>query len=231
MLPGGPTTFLAFTPDGRFLVSASAKPTVPASNGQDAPVSGDEVALVWDVAALVKNMPAIPRPAAADLEGLWAALKGEDPVKAHAAVWRLAAASDLALPLLRERLPKVIPEPSEERVRKLLAYLDDDDFDVREKATAELIRMGRAVLGAARSALAASKSREVRRRAEEIIAKFATGPAASPDEILLARGFEVLQRLGTADARALLEEWAKGPATSSLTQEAKAALAVMAKPR
>jgi WD40 repeat protein len=227
----GPVTFLAFTPDGRSLVSAGADLPIPNPKSPNAVVHGDTTALVWDVHALVKDMPAIPRPTAADLDGLWAALKGDDAVKAHDAVWRLAAAPDLALLLLRERLPKVIPEGSGQRVLKLLADLDDDDFDVREKATAELIRMGQPAMGAVRSELATTRSREVRRRAEEIIAKLAAASPAGAEEILLARGFEVLQRLGTAEARALLEEWAKGPAASPLTHEAKATLAVMANPR
>jgi hypothetical protein len=227
----GPPLFLAFTPDGRFLISAGADLSVPNPKGPDSVTRGDTTALVWDVAALVKDLPAVPRPAAADIEGLWEALKGDDPAKAHDAVWRLAAAPELALPLVRERLPKVAPEGFDRRVKKLLVELDDDDFGVREQATQELIRLGSAALPAVKQELAATKSREVRRRAEEVVAKVGAGPAARPEEVLLARGFEVLQRLGTAEARALLEEWAKGPADAPLAREAKLALAMTAKPR
>src|SRR5262249_17688539 len=80
-------TCLAFSPDGRRLVSGS----------------GDTTALVWDVGAV----PAAGGPAeltAAQEEGLWEDLAGDDARKAYEAVWGLAAAPGRALPLLKERL-------------------------------------------------------------------------------------------------------------------------------
>jgi HEAT repeat protein len=143
-------------------------------------------------------------------------------VKAHDAVWRLTAVPELAVPLLGERLPKVSPDATDPQVTRLLGELDDDDYGVRERATQELIRLGPAALHAVRRELAATKSREVRRRAEEVIAK-AGDTGANPNEVLLARGVEVLQRTNTPESRELLQTWAKGPADSPLTREARTA--------
>src|SRR5262249_36268812 len=90
----GPITVLAFGPAGRLLVSAGAALPVPTPTGPDTLMRSNAIALVWDVAALVKDLPAIPKPTAADTESLWAALKGDDPAKAHDALWRLTAAPE-----------------------------------------------------------------------------------------------------------------------------------------
>ncbi len=215
--------FVAFTPDGRHLVTAGTDIRIPAQKGPDVLIPGQGTALVWDVRALVKDPPPVAKPTAEEVETLWKALAGSDPVAAGDAVWRLAAAPDLALPLLKERLPKVAPGDANERVAKLIAELDDDEFETREKATQELIRLGGAATRAVRDALATSKSREVRRRAEEIIAKSVTNSVAWIEEVWVARGVEVVQRIDTAESRRLLETWAAGTGTL-LAREARSAL-------
>jgi WD40 repeat protein len=225
-------TYLAFTPDGRRLVSASADLTLPVAKGNDGLLAGDGTAVVWDVAALVKAVPPVAKPAAADADPLWAALKGADSVKAGDAVWRLAAAPELAVPLLKARLPKLTaggdPDP---KVARLLADLDHDDFGVREKATSDLIAMGPAAAAAVKKAVETTKSREVRRRAEEVLNLIGKVPTLPSLDVVPARAVEVLQRVGTADARALLESWADGPPDAPLTREARLGLALLGKPR
>jgi hypothetical protein len=208
----GPVTYLAFSSDGRFLMSAS----------------GDGTALNWVTADLQKSLPpSPPGPSHADVEALWADLIGDDAVKAYSAVCRFASTPGLAVPMLRERLPKGTQADTKPDVDRLLADLDHDDFDVREKATQELIRAGTAVLPAVREALAKTMSREVRRRAEEVVAKLqgaAVPPAVPPAVVRAARGVEVLEHIKTPEARELLESWASGPAGSPLTREAQASL-------
>jgi WD40 repeat protein len=75
----GAVNYLAFTPDGRLLVSASTDAIIPVPKGSDARVVGEDTALVWDVAELVKEVPAVPKPAAGEVGGLWEALKGRTP--------------------------------------------------------------------------------------------------------------------------------------------------------
>jgi hypothetical protein len=183
--------------------------------------------VVWDVAALVKGLPAVAKAGAADAGRLWDTLAGADAVKAGDAVWRLAAAPDHAVLLLKDRLPKAAPEKPNPGVGKLLAELDDDDYAVREKATQELIRLGPSTVSPVSRALATTTSREVRRRAEEVLAKLGVDPGTDPEKVRLARGVEILQRIGTAEARGLLESWADGPPASPLGREARTALAMM----
>lgn len=220
--------FVAFTPDGRFLVTAGTDVRRPIQKGADVVVVGTGTALVWDVGALVKDRPTVPKPGPGEIEALWRALSGADSATAGDAVWRLAAAPDLTLPLLKERLPKVAPGDAGERIAKFLVDLDDDDLEVREKATRELIRLGPAAIGAVRDTLATTKSREVKRRAEEIISRSDTS-AVTLEELLLSRGVEIVQRIDTAESRRLLETWADGPTGALLTQEAKGALGPKAK--
>src|SRR5579884_2510033 len=59
--------------------------------------------------------------------------------------------------------------PSSARVARLIGQLGDDDFSVREAATARLMRAGEAELPALHKALA-SADPEVRRRAGRIVA-------------------------------------------------------------
>jgi hypothetical protein len=64
-------------------------------------------------------------------------------------------------------------------------------------------------------------SPEARRRLRWLTASL-DGP--TPDEVRHARAVEVLERIATKEAMALLREWEKGPARAVLTQHARAAL-------
>jgi hypothetical protein len=81
----------------------------------------------------------------------------------------------LALPALLSALAVARPAegPPEgataDRIARLIAALDDDDFAAREEATAELRRVGAPAEAALRKALAESPSAEVRRRARDLL--------------------------------------------------------------
>jgi WD40 repeat protein len=128
-------TSLAFSPDGRRLVSGL----------------GDSTLLVWDVAAVRSK----DRPTVLDAKGLqqaWDDL-ATDARKAFTARWTLAAAPDQAVFLLREHLkPALAADP--QRLRRLLADLDSEQFAVREKARRELAALGELAEPALRQALA-----------------------------------------------------------------------------
>jgi hypothetical protein len=108
-------------------------------------------------------------------------------------------------------------------VDKLIADLDDDSFPVREKATHELEQAGQAAKEALVKALAAKPAPEKRRRLEELLERLGrTGPTR---ELLRPlRAVELLERIGTPEARQVLEALGKGDAGARLTQEATAAL-------
>jgi WD40 repeat protein len=196
---------LVFSPDGRWLASAGEGHT----------------ALVWDVAgALAEALPREPVLTRTQQEALWADLGKDDSRRAHQAVWRLAAAGADAVRFLRPRLQPVAGADTA-RITRLVTDLDDDAFNVREAASRELARLGKAAEPALRKALAGSPSAEVRRRADQLLADL---KSFTVQELRLLRAVEVLEHVGTPEARQVLEALASGTEQARLTRTAKAAL-------
>jgi hypothetical protein len=159
----------------------------------------------------------------AEVERYWVALAGADPDEAADAMGYLAsapAANQRTVPFLRKTLKAALP-PDAERLRRLIADLDSDGFDVREKAQGELERMGEDAVPALRKALDSKPSAEARRRMKSILEKPWT---PSPEIMQAIRAVEVLETIGTPDARQLLESLAEGAPEAGLTREARAAL-------
>ncbi len=202
----GKANALVFTPDGRTLISAGDDTTV----------------MFWDVADVVWRKRSQGRLTAKAWQDCWADLAGEDASRAHRAMARLSAASGRSVPALKERL-RPAPAVDAARMAKWLAELDDDEFTVRERASRELARLGEA----ARPALERARRRgglsvEMRRRLDELLRR--TGAPPAGEELRALRAVEVLERIGTAEARRVLETLAGGGADAPLTREAKAAL-------
>ena len=155
---------------------------------------------------------------------MWAALDGEDAVKASEAVWGLAAAPKPALPYLRERV-KPAQTVDEQSVGKLLTLLDDDSFDVREKATNDLAALGRRAEPLLQAALKKGDlSAEARQRVQKVLAELTQTPTPA-GELRARRAVEALEHMDAPEARELLQALAKGAADSPVTLDATAALA------
>jgi WD40 repeat protein len=159
--------------------------------------------LVWDVSG--QHQCRADDAKARDAEALTATRASD----ALAAMCRLARSPKRAVALLRARLrPLKVATPSEEKLKQLTALLDDEDAALRRAAELALQAADRRAL----PHLGASP------RARRLRARIEKGP------LLQSRGVEVLERLGTPDARKLLRELAAGDAEARLTVEAKAAL-------
>jgi RNA polymerase sigma factor (sigma-70 family) len=199
---------LAFASDGRRLATGLPDGTI----------------LLWDVPMPPHRAESL---AAKELEALWADLGDTDAAKAWHAVWRLADAPQEALAFLRDRI-KPYPTAPAEVTRKLLADLDSDSFEVREAAMERLKELGLQAEPALRAALTAKPSLEMKRRIEPILAALSeTMPKPSPENLRQLRALIVLERIGTPEARRLLEDVAKGPESAALTRQARAALACL----
>jgi hypothetical protein len=196
---------LAFAPDGSRLASGLRNSSV----------------LIWDASALA-HLPSPSKKIADDeLPRLWADLAAEDAARAYEAMAWLVSTPTQAVALLKSRLkPATAANP--ERLRQLIADLDSEKFAVREAASHELERLGDEAEPALRRALADRPSLETRRRLEPLLV--AAHTLRSPETIGQMRAVQVLERIGTSEARQVLEKWAKGAPAARQTREAKAAL-------
>ncbi|HKB02746.1 MAG TPA: WD40 repeat domain-containing protein, partial [Gemmataceae bacterium] len=201
----GYVTDLAFSANGRTLASASADTTI----------------LLWNPAAL---MPAEQQELARapDPVRLWDDLTEMDAARAGRAIRLLAAMPAKTLPMLTERL-KPDPRPDADRLKRLIAELDDGRFAVRERATRELEQFGELAGPALREALKRGVGAEGQKRIDGLLDKLAA-PELPPERLRAVRAVEVLELIGNTEARRLLETLADGAAGARLTREADAAL-------
>ena len=114
---------------------------------------------------------------------------------------RLAGAAADAAPYLKQRVRPVGGKAVDGAgIAKLVADLDADDFDIREKAEQELSEIGDAAGPALRKALVGDPSAELKQRAGELLDKLGK-PDVSPEVLRLRRAVEALERAGTAEAQ------------------------------
>jgi hypothetical protein len=248
MSPGDGFTSVAFSPSGRFFVTGSKRETVrfwevasgqivsrfrghqgPAKAVAFAPdartvasASHDSTVLVWDVTGqMVGGRLPVKVLAGAELEALWTDLASPDAARAHRALWGLVCAPEQSLPYLHEHL-KLPPAPDPQRLVRLLADLESDRFEDRQKAAEALEQLGELAEPALRKALTEKPLPELRRRAEQLLENL--NPLQSPHGVRQLRALEVIERIGTPEARRVLEALAKGLPEARRTQEAKATL-------
>ena len=169
----------------------------------------------------VRATAAEERPAA-DLV-LWEDLASRDAAKGYRAIWALVGTGDRAVQFLKGRLLTAAVEPN---IRKLIEELDDKRFAVREAASRELRKLGPAAGPALREALQKPPSAEVRRRVSALLAQLSdvTPLAVSGEELRDIRAIQVLEYIGTNEARAVLRSLAGGTQGARTTEDARAAL-------
>src|SRR5262249_39292288 len=124
--------------------------------------------------------------------------------------------------LIRARL-KPRPPADAKRIAQLIKELDDDAFAVRENASQELAEIGQPALEALKAA-AKGPSLEVRRRAQDLLRKNPRRGHAPP-RLRALRAIEVLERIGTPAAGALLKKLLEGKCDPELAESIRASLA------
>jgi hypothetical protein len=147
-------------------------------------------------------------------------LAGRDAWKANEAVWRLKMAGKPAVAFLSKRLLAATPLDLQ-RVARLILELNSDQFVVRERATEQLASFGQAAEASLRKALAGCPSPEVRERIASLLSRIRK---LSLEESRVLRAIEVLEWVGTPDAKHALTILAAGSEDSRLTVEAKISL-------
>jgi dipeptidyl aminopeptidase/acylaminoacyl peptidase len=207
---------LAFAPDGRRLASGSLDTTI----------------LIWDMPQRPKEQPRATPLTHKELEAAWSALAAADAVQAYQSMRTLQSVPEQTVALLAERL-RPNPLPIDERLTRLLAQLESDDFTERERGTGELRKLGWAAEPALRKALAGKLSLEARKRIQELLDGI--GELVLPLELVqFLRSVEVLEHVNTTAARQLLRKLAdallgEGLGQAELSREAKASLERLAR--
>ncbi len=197
-------TSLAFSPDGVYLAAGLRDSTI----------------LVWKVDEVTaKRQPQTLEKH--QLEAYWTDLIDNDAKKAYEASYALVSAPEQAVPMLRDRL-KPFAVADADKVRKLIADLDADEFATREAATKELRKLGWQARVEIDKALAGKLPEETRRRLESIAD--ALHEAIEPETLRTVRGVMVLEKIGSPKCREVLEALARGATGARETEEAKAAL-------
>jgi hypothetical protein len=196
----------AFSADGKSLASASA----------------DTTALTWDLSAALSRP--LPRRVLTDAEPntRWDALAGDDARQAFSAMCDLAAAPAQAVALLDRRL-RPAPALDPDAVNRLLTDLGDPAFGVRQKATAALLQLDERAVPAIDKVLSGKPALEVRIRLEKVHTAL-TGMVLTKEKLRSYRAIEVLERVGTPEARRLLRRLADGAPGALETTAAQNAL-------
>ena len=197
---------VTFCPAGKCLASAS----------------WDRMAKLWDVP---RPEQATPRKRTAEeLDALWTGLADRNAARAYRALVGLVGSAGV-VPYFKGRLKRAVPDNP--RLARLIAELDDDAFAIRQRASAELEGLGGVAKPALRKAMKEAASAEVRRRAEWLLER--PSAAVEPEQLRPLRAVEVLERLGTPEARELLKTLVGGADEARLTLETRASLERLAK--
>jgi hypothetical protein len=205
----GRVSSLTFAADGKTLVSGGE----------------DTTALVWDLTGRLdgKGLPG-GKLSARELDACWTDLAAADAALGYRAVQTLAAAPARAVPYLGKLLSPA-PAVDKRRLERLIADLSSDQFAAREKATKELEAAGKQAEPLLQQVLERKPPLEMRRRVERLLQKLAREEwDPSPDRLRGLRALEALERIGTPEARQLLQHLARGVPEARLTREAKASL-------
>jgi WD40 repeat protein len=194
---------LSFSVDGALLASGN----------------GDSTVLIWDVAGRLNPKPGLL--SAKDLEAHWAALIGDDAIKADQAIWALMSVPEQTVPFLQKQLQPA-QAADQDQLGKLLADLDSNQFEARKQAALELEKFGELAEPAFQKALAGKPTAEVKRQVARLREKlWQANWHLSGERLRQERALEVLEHIGNPRARSLLERLAQGAPEARLTKEAK----------
>jgi WD40 repeat protein len=191
---------VAFSPDGRLLAASS----------RDAP------AYLWDVYSRQITRPTV-KISKEDRDKLWQQLTDSDAAKAFQAMCDLIARPDDAVAIL-EAGWKQTPRATPEQMRRWIRDLDSEQFNVRRQAGVQLERFAAGHEELLSKALEQTGSLEVRKRLEPILSR------PNPERLRRIRMLEVLERIGTKQARRLLQSLARETGDPVLSKQATAGL-------
>jgi hypothetical protein len=195
-IPGVAST-VAMSPDGRTFASGSYDGTVS----------------LWDLTTLFA-------PAGRSSEDLLRDLKGADSAKAFRAQWALVAGGDTTVRMLRPHWEVPFDRP---KAIRLLADLDARSYAVRNRATAELARMGPGLTPLLVEQLQKPPSLESRRRLEQLLRE-CRRLEMPPENLWRFRAIALIEQIGTGEAQREVTRMAASAPGWLLLRETRLAL-------
>jgi HEAT repeat protein len=162
---------------------------------------------------------------ARQMETIWADFIGNDEEGAKKALVGIVALSKspkAAVPFLKERI-KPVPPVETQKISQTIAELDSSNFQTREAAAKTLELLGPLAAPTMEKKLQENISLEVRQAIEGLLRRIDDRAITAP-ELQAVRGIEVLEAIGTPEARAVLESLAKGGTGAIVTDRAAAGL-------
>lgn len=190
----------------------------------------DGTALAWSLRPIGLDRTRLTKNADRKLlNDLWRDLQSSDPATAERAFHSFVLLGSRAVTDLRARLnPATGDANSRKRIEALIAQLNDRNPRVRKSASEKLRQFGNAAVPSLRDALKGKLSPSARVRIKLLIA---AKPPATKVDLRSIRAIWILQRIGTAEAKAVLGKLANGNPSARMTQSAKMALQFLSRRR
>jgi WD40 repeat protein len=222
--PHNEHTFCGFAPDGSSYALGfgslaclcewiSKKPIfeIPAQGASIEYLSGSRFVVVretpgrttvWDLSSAAARQHA-GESVSQQMERLWPDFCGDDAKRAFAASWAFVAAGSEAVAFLHKRLVEEKEEEliNEEEIRRLVAQLDHDDYQLRKAAYERLHALGPKIIPRLEEAARDVKSLEVRTSLQKLIRLL-----PREQTVLLHRAGFILRQIGTPQAEELLRK-------------------------
>ncbi len=195
---------LAFSPDGKNLTAGLQDGTI----------------VVFDVSKMAK-LPPEAKLNEKEMESRWAELIDDNATKAHQAIGTLVISPKQAVTFLQSRL-KPVALADQKMILQWIKDLDSATFAIRQTAAKELEKVRDQVQVPIQKALQGNPSLETRRRLEQVWKSLPDIPG--PETIRTIRAIMALERIGTPEARGVLEALAGGAPGARETEEAKESL-------
>jgi hypothetical protein len=202
-----PMYTVEYTPDGKALFTGSQDSTI----------------LAWDMTGPERRSRSLTQPLSdKELAKHWDRLRNASAAEAYRSKWALVGDPTRAVAYLRGRFraPPAIPA---ETIRSWINDLDSTKYAVRERADRELSAHFAQAESELRKALDGPLSAEKRQRISRLLDN-ATNVPPGPEELREIRAVEVLEQIGTPEARQVLRELAAGTVRTRTAREAEVSL-------